>query len=590
MNDFFISYRSTDVDCAKWIAWTLKEAGFAVVYQAEDFRVGPPVIHQINKALASAACTLAVLSPDHFQSPWCELEWEAALTLEITGTGHHLILIRVKHADFPPLLAPRAWIEFIGADQATAKTRLLESVKPALRPPASEPAFPGGEVTSPAAKPEGFFSKAFRNIAAMIGNQYLTGPVQMEYKAPVIPGQVPITPPDQFPGRPDVWNIPHAWNPNFVGRDELLADLHKALVSGKRAALTQAVTGLGGIGKTQLAIEYADRHAGEYDIVWWVRSESLATAGADLSKLAKRLGLPEADVADQQITIDAVRQRLEPQPRLMVLPKWEDADDKINIDAIRQFSAPPLRWLLIFDNAEEPQALQNILPRGGSGHVIITSRNPNWKSIATLWTVKTFERQVSVDFLLQRTGQTDRDSADRVAEELGDLPLALAQAAGYMERTGRPLKDYLPLLRERRAQLWQHDKPPDGYEQTVTETFTINLESIETKTPAAGDLLNLCAFLAPDDIPLDVLIAGEKHLPERLATAFADPLALDEMLEELRRYSLMERSDNSLSLHRLVQAVVRDRLPVESQQTWCASAVQVINAAYPGDVQTNLAT
>ena len=355
-------------------------------------------------------------------------------------------------------------------------------------------------------------------------------------------------------------NIPHPHNPNFTGRVDLLEKLEETLASGERAAFTQtsAITGLGGVGKTQLALEYSYSHADDYRVIWWVRSEEPATLAADYAGLAARLNLPEKDSQDQRITVEAVR-------------RWLEENGG---------------WLLVFDNAQEPENLTDYLPRTGAGHVIITSRNPNWGGTAKPLLVDVFSRQESVEFLLSRTGQTD--GAHALAETLGDLPLALEQAGAYIEETGISLSAYLKLFQERRKELLRRGKP-DAYPDTVATTWDISFRKAREEVPASADLLKLCAFLAPDDIPKSLLTDGVEHLPESLASAVKDEMKLNDAVAALKRYSLMTVADDSLSVHRLVQAVARDRLSDVDRKRWAEAAVRLVNDAFPcesDDVRT----
>ncbi len=349
-------------------------------------------------------------------------------------------------------------------------------------------------------------------------------------------------------------NIPHPHNPNFTGRVDLLEKLEETLASGERAAFTQtsAITGLGGVGKTQLALEYSYSHADDYRVIWWVRSEVPATLAADYAGLAARLNLPEKDSQDQRITVEAVR-------------RWLEENGG---------------WLLVFDNAQEPENLTDYLPRTGAGHVIITSRNPNWGGTAKPLLVDVFSRQESVEFLLSRTGQTD--GAHALAETLGDLPLALEQAGAYIEETGISLSAYLKLFQERRKELLRRGKP-DAYPDTVATTWDLSFQKASEEVPASADLLNLCSFLAPDDIPKSLLTIGAKHLPEPLASAVSDEMALNDAVAALKRYSFMTVASDSLSVHRLVQAVARDRLSEEERKRWAEAAVRLVNGAFPYD-------
>ena len=169
----------------------------------------------------------------------------------------------------------------------------------------------------------------------------------------------------------------------------------------------------------------------------------------------------------------------------------------------------------MFDNANAPDEIEPLLPRGGGGRVLITSRNPSWPFAAPL-DVPTLSRPAAVSFLLERTGQHDAAAADALAEELGDLPLALEQAAAYMVETGSALADYLELFRTRRSELWSEEKPPAGYPATVGTTWTMAVDRLRTEEPRAVDLLHLCAFLAPEAIPRRLLTEHHAALPPEL--------------------------------------------------------------------------
>jgi tetratricopeptide (TPR) repeat protein len=371
----------------------------------------------------------------------------------------------------------------------------------------------------------------------------------------------------KVPSQSRIWNVPHHRNPNFTGREELLAELREELISGKRAALTQAIFGLGGVGKTQLATEYAYRHAEDYAVVWWVRSEEVATLAADYAGLAVKLGLPDANAREQETIVDAVRDWLEGQQR----------------------------WLLVFDNANGPEEVNRYLPRVVNGHVIITSRNPNWGEIASPLQVKVLEPAEGAEFLLNRTRQKDEESARKLSEALGGLPLALAQAGAYIEANGVTIAHYLELFQSRREELWAGERGPLGYERTVSATLSLAVKQVEAEAPTSLDLLRLCAFLGPDDIPRSLLRDGKEYLPEQLRETVADELKMNRAIEALRRYSLVEVDvdKSSLSVHRLVQAVVQavvqDGLVEDEGKVWAGAAVDVVDQAFPfqsDDVRT----
>jgi hypothetical protein len=195
-------------------------------------------------------------------------------------------------------------------------------------------------------------------------------------------------------------------------------------------------------------------------------------------------------------------------------------------EAVRQALTRRDRWLLVFDNATGPDDMMSLLPRAGGGRVLITSRNPSWPFALPL-DVPVLRRDAAIEFLLAQTDQHDRDAANAVADELGDLPLALAQAAAYMSETGVGLADYVDLFRTRRTELWADEKPPADYRAKVGTT--IATDRVRDDEPLAVDLLSLCAFLAPEAIPRRLLAEHHAALPEELGAAAAEPLRLNRL-------------------------------------------------------------
>jgi hypothetical protein len=512
MTDFFVSYNSADRLWAEWIAWQVEDAGYTTVLQAWDFRPGSNFIVAMQQAASEAERIIAVLSPDYLTARFTQPEWAAAFAQDPTGEKGSLLPVRVRDCAPQGLLPQIIYIDLVGLEEANAQAALLAGVRRERAKPAAAPRFPGG--------------------------------------APQAVGERPC-----FPGAlPPIWNVPHLRNPHFTGRVTLLAALRTALTSGQPAALTQAISGLGGVGKTQLAVEYAYRYAIEYDTVWWVRAEESATLTTDYAGLAAALNLPEHVASVQEVVV-----------------------------AVRRWFGHHGRWLLVFDNARHPAEVHAYLPQGATGHVLITSRNPNWGSMASPLAVPVFERAESITFLLQRTPQAQKAVANPLADALGDLPLALAQAAAYIEATGITLTAYLDRFTTTtiRQELLRRGMAAPDYPDTVATTWELAFQAVQETSPAGVDLLHLCAFLAPDDIPRDLLCDGRQHLLEPLAAAVASPLAFDAALAALRRYSLLQVTEEAFAVHRLVQAVTRDRLPPDDRTTWAATAVRLMLGAFP---------
>lgn len=513
--DFFISYNKADRAWAEWIAWQLEEAAFSVVIEQWDFRPGGNFALDMHRAASQSERTIAVFSEDFLQAVYVHPEWAAAFAEDPTGERRMLVPVKVRECKPDGLLRQLIYIDLIGANEDEAKQRLLEGVNRNRAKPASAPVFPS---TSPA------LPTAERTIAEK---------------------------PD-FPGAfPPVWHIPRPQNPHFVGRDDLLAEMRQTLRAEKAAALT-ALHGMGGIGKTQLAAEYAYAHRADYKAVWWLNSETEATMANDLAAMARALDLPEKDAREIPVIVAAVVQ-------------WLNTHTG---------------WLLIYDNATDAAAMRRFLPQARSGHVIATSRDPNWRGLAEPLEVKVLDAQAGAQFLLERTGQNDSAAAFELAKELGGLPLALEQAGAYCETTGQPLAAYLRVFKQRWQELLRRGKP-DNYPATVATTWEISFEAAERECPAAAALLNLLAFCAPEELPLSAVRNGTKHLPEKLAAVVADELSFGDAIAALRRYSLLVRQDDSVTLHRLVQLVARDRLPEAEQRYWVEAALRVVNTAFP---------
>jgi hypothetical protein len=258
-----------------------------------------------------------------------------------------------------------------------------------------------------------------------------------------------------------------ARNPNFVGRTELLKALRGLLRTSDPDAVVRAgaVCGLAGVGKTQLAIEYAHRFAADYSLVWWVAAEQPLAIPGRLATLARRLGL--AELTDQEGQLSLL---------------WEELGRRE-------------RWLLIFDNAEHPRGLSSYRPPAGRGQVLVTSRNPAWGAMATPLPVEALPRAEAVAFLRARAGGQNA-AADELAEALGDLPLALEQAAAYLEQTRMSLPDYVGLLGERAGELLELGEPTD-HPDTVAAAWALSLARVRAEAPVAEDLVAFVRIPSP---------------------------------------------------------------------------------------------
>jgi tetratricopeptide (TPR) repeat protein len=306
---------------------------------------------------------------------------------------------------------------------------------------------------------------------------------------------------------------------------------------------------MGGVGKTQLAARYAREHREDYDVIWWLRCEQEATLRGDLAELAAALSLAGVEV-DEQDAID------------MALG-WLERNG---------------RWLIVFDNVSDADAISKIVPEGAGGHVLITSRaHGDWRALhAQPLALDVWEREESVEFLVQRTGQQDATAAAQVAVALGDLPLAVEQAAAYACTKAISLSAYLERLCDRAPELFAAGAPA-GYEHTIATVWALAFEQIAMH-PVAVDLAGVCAHLAPERIPRELLEAWTTIGPGADVTAGA----VDDAIELLLRYALLTASaDDTFTMHRLIQQVSRAGSDASARTRVVAYAVELLDTLLP---------
>jgi hypothetical protein len=353
-----------------------------------------------------------------------------------------------------------------------------------------------------------------------------------------------VTPPGRTIDLPLVWGDVPQRNPSFTGREDLLALLHEQLTRSRQTAvLPQALHGMGGVGKSQVAIEYVHRHSSEYDLIWWIPAEQPSQILDSLTRLAERLELgagPEANVA-----VPMVR------------------------ESLSTGSLPYDRWLLVFDNAEAPDELQRYFPTGGAGKILVTSRDMEWARVTRVLEVDVFQRSESIEFLCNRNPDLTEDEADRLADALGDLPVAVEQAAAWRAATGMPVNEYLELLESKRIELLDASPSPD-YRKSVAAAWQVSLDKLREINPGALQLLQVCSFLAPEPINR-ALFAGSPsaEITPELDALLSDPFKLSRAIRDVQRYALarIDHRNNTLQIHRLIQAVLIASLTDEERET-----------------------
>lgn len=362
--------------------------------------------------------------------------------------------------------------------------------------------------------------------------------------------------PSAPPVIPAFSNLTQPRNTNFVGRADTLLELERHFTDPIAPRPVQAIAGMPGAGKSSVALEYAYSRANLYDIVWWIRAETPATIAADLAHLAVRI-LP----AGQQ-----------------------PSDVHAAVRALRRILQTQHRWLLIFDDAQWPHDVAPCLPWGSKGHVLITSRNAAWKPMASVMPLAELDRAEAVQYLQQRV-KTLRSAADadRLATALGDLPLALAQAASYIQQTRISPTDYLTRFETEWAHLLHRGKPSPDYPASAAMAWELSFKQLESVDLAAADLLTVASFLATERIPTQMFLHGAAELPAPLNESASSPQRLTQTLATLSQFSLADASDDSFSVHRLVAMLARDRLSDEARAQWAQIALDMAAAGFVFD-------
>lgn len=348
----------------------------------------------------------------------------------------------------------------------------------------------------------------------------------------------------------------------LADREHLLAEMHSVLGGGGSGGpRIVALYGLGGVGKTSVAVEYAHRHQAAAAVAWQFPAEDAVTLTAEFARLAAVLGVA-GFVLDSRDPVSVVH-------------AW--------------LAACESPWLLIFDNAADEQAIRRFVPPAGNGQVLVTSQSAMWPPGQAM-EVPLLDPEAAAAFLTARAGDADRGAAAKVADELGGLPLALEQAGAYIAASGSSLAEYLDLFRCRRAELLGRGDPA-GYDKTVATTWSMAIGRLGEESPAAIGLLRLLACCGPEPAPARLLLEScqaaeyEPEVARYLGPLLGDGLAAADAVAALRRYSLVSSAgDRMVLVHRLVQAVTIDQMQAEVAEAWRRAAADLIEAAIPADI------
>ena len=389
---------------------------------------------------------------------------------------------------------------------------------------------------------------------------------QPKIKRPVLGRLRPLAP---LQAKPDfriiLWNVPPR-NLCFTGREIYLQAIHQTLAQTKAAA----VSGIGGMGKTQTVIEYAHRNRGDYESVLWSSAAADGSLLSGFAALANRLELPERNEKELSAVAGAVS-------------RWLESNSG---------------WLLILDNVdtvEDLNMVRQLVPSASAGHLLITTRLHGTSRVAKNVDLERMEPEEGALFVLRRgnliandaplaaASKPDRTLAVGMSNEVGGLPLALDQAGAFIVEMPSTPAEYLNLYRTEGARLRKLQGELGSEHPSVTITFSLAFSKLEEKNPAAADLLRACAFLAPDAIPEEIFTVGEAELGERLSQLATQPLDFAEAIKDAGRFALIRRNAvaKSLDIHRQVQEVLKDEMDPLTRRLWAERVVQALARVFP---------
>ncbi|WP_433332236.1 FxSxx-COOH system tetratricopeptide repeat protein [Spirillospora sp. CA-294931] len=479
VTEVLIIYASEDRPWADWLGLILGRTGFQVATHSVDTGTSEPT----DDPPRTSGHTVVLFSPTYVSSSQGQEIWRT-LTSRTTTPHRRITTIRVRDSQLSMDLAGHTPIDLTGLGEREGAEALLRAL----------------------GRPGHLPEKAADTLRV--------GP--------------------RFPGAartaPDIWNVDRR-NAVFTGRSQLLERLRDQLLgTTQRVVLPQALHGLGGVGKTQVALEYAHRFKADYDLVWWISAQQPDSIRAALAKLAERIGLRVGENI-----ADAAGAALE---------------------ALRR-GDPTSRWLLVFDNADNPEELESYLP-GGDGHVVITSRDPAWTQLATPQAVEVFTEEESIRHLIRRVPEISEDNARKIGKALGYLPLAIEQAAAWLASTFMPASDYLRALESETASTLALST--DAFPQPVAITWNVTFRQLRDASPAAARLLELLAFFSSEPISLDLIYSDETAgILVPYDETLRDKLVLGKVVREISRFALakVDLGNNSIQVHPLVQAVIR---------------------------------
>ncbi|MFO0756189.1 MAG: toll/interleukin-1 receptor domain-containing protein [Byssovorax sp.] len=363
--------------------------------------------------------------------------------------------------------------------------------------------------------------------------------------------------------------VPPFANRFYPIREAVLDELHRRFNEDPDAPMPRlaCICGFGGTGKTHTALHYAHRYRDEYSAVFLVR------AGTELSI---RQGFFDIAVAVSGST-----------------RRGDPLDLEAAVREARAYLAGTPGWLLIFDHVEDPEIVAPFIPEGGRGHVLITSQKGDVQVLGVVSPIHLDGLSIedAMAFFRARTGRAldepaEQEAAEKLADELGRIPIALEQAAAYITAMNVPFAVHLRALRSHPGEVLGKYRAVFGNRQaTAAGIWDMSLAKVEAESKASLALLHLSALLHGERIPLSLFYRDDHLLPEvvaelgpELSAALRDVESLYEILQPLSAYSLVLRAPGAdwYCVNSMLQKVLRIRMGPEAEAIWIERTVRMI--------------
>ncbi len=428
----------------------------------------------MHEATINCDKTIIILSKKYAESLFTQPEWQAAFAKDPTGKNAILIPIRVSEYRPEGLLKQIIYIDLFETSKEESKKKLISGV----------------DVTKRRRVTSGFPGLSYEKSSKKFDNLKLRR------------------------------------NRHFSGRENILESIKEKFDNQIDLDKLFILTGLGGVGKTQIALEYIFRFQENYEVVWWIESEDSSMIIKSYNSLLIKLGLVDKEIEDVNEVV-------------LMISKWASQNNN---------------WLFVYDNASNIDELYDYIPVTQNGNILITSRFVDWDMIGHKYEVNVFNKVEAVDFIMNRTKSEIDDGVEELIEELGYLPLALEQASAYILKHCISIIEYYKLYSEHQMKLFEKSHPVK-YENSVATTWLITLDKIQDEKSL--QLMQVMAYLYSENIELSIFTDLSNYIDSPISGIINDKIEFNEVISKLAEYSLVKRSSNTISIHRLLQNVIQ---------------------------------